>query len=106
MRARFAYQLASSGFGVVTDIANLDAAKPDVIVAELVATRHDGTASITNISHDRRLRGIPVIAIADDVSDLTQTLAGQGGCAAVCLTTCSVTALTSGIHAVLNLRDG
>jgi hypothetical protein len=52
-----------------------------------------------------RLREVPVIAVADDVSDLTQTLARQDGCAAVCLTTCSSTALASGIHAVLDCRQ-
>ena len=103
VRARFAYQLAASGFNVVTDVTDLsDACRPDVIVADLDTTRPGGTSSIVNASDDPRLRGVPVIAVADDVSDLTQAFARQDGCAAICLTTCSSAALASGIHAVLD----
>jgi DNA-binding NarL/FixJ family response regulator len=105
VRARFAYQLTASGFDVVTDIANLlHAYRPDVVVAEFDGTRPSGGSSIANVSNDR-LRGIPVIAVADDVSDITRTVARQGGCAAVCLTRCSSTALAAGIHAVLDCRE-
>jgi len=106
LRARFAYQLAASGFLVVTDLATLlDAGRPDVIVAELDAARSDVTSPVANICHDARLRGVPVIAVADDVGAVTQTAARQGGCAAVCLTMCSAAALASGIHAVLDGRE-
>jgi DNA-binding NarL/FixJ family response regulator len=107
LRARFAYQLAASGFTVVTDLAaSLDASRPDVVVAELDAARSGVTSSVANICRDARLRGVPVIAVADDVSAATQTAARQGGCAAVCLTMCSAAALASGIHAVLDGREG
>jgi hypothetical protein len=106
VRARFAYQLAASGFNVVTDVMDLsDACRPDVIVADLDTTRPGGASSVANASDDARLRGVPVIAVADDVSALTQSLARQDGCAAVCLTTCSSAALASGIHAVLDCRS-
>jgi len=78
VRARFAYQLAACGFNVVTDVTNLlDACRPDVIVAEFDTTPTGGTSSFANTSEDPRLRGVPVIAVADDVSDLTQTLADR-----------------------------
>ncbi len=106
LRARFAYQLAASGFTVVTDLATrLDASRPDVIVAELDGARPDVTSSVASIRGDERLRGVPVIAVADDVGVVTQTAARQGGCAAVCLTECSAEALASGIHAVLDGRE-
>jgi protein tyrosine phosphatase (PTP) superfamily phosphohydrolase (DUF442 family) len=94
IRARFAYQLAALGFDVVTH-ATPDlrgACRPDVIVAEL-------TSGID--SADDRLRAIPVVAVADDVSDMTRTIARNRGCAAVCLATCSAATLAAGIHAVL-----
>ena len=105
LRARFAYQLAASGLNVVTDIADRDGPKPDVIVAELDAAEPGRLSSNTDLFAGNGLGGIPVIAVADDVGDLTQTLARQGGCAAVCITTCSSTALTSGIRAVLERRE-
>jgi len=104
--ARFAYQLTASGFSVVTDAATdlHDARRPDVIVAKFAATRPSGGLSIANASDERRLRGIPVVAVADDVGDSTRDLARQEGCAAVCLTTCSGAALAAGIRAVLGRR--
>ena len=106
LRARFAYQLAACGFTVVTDLTNLlDACRPDVIVAELDTSRSGGASPVANISHDTRLLGVPVIAVVDDVSALTQSVARKGGCAAVCLTRCSAMALASGIQAVLDGRE-
>ena len=104
LRARFAYQLAASGFTVVTDIADLPGPKPDVIVAELDAepTR---LSPITTLSMGNGLAGVPVIAVADDVGDRTRTLARNDGCVAVCLSTCSATVLSSGIDLVLGRRD-
>jgi CheY-like chemotaxis protein len=103
LRARFAYQLAVSGFTVVTDVANLlDGCRPDVIVAEFEGSGADGGSSVANLSRDARLRGVPVIAVADDVGALTQIRARQSGCTALCLTICSAPALASGIHAVLD----
>jgi DNA-binding NarL/FixJ family response regulator len=103
-RARFAYQLTASGFDVVTHAAAdlHDAHRPDVIVAELAATRPGGAPSLAAVHNDARLRDIPVVALADDVSDTTRTRARHEGCAAVCLTTCSVATLAAGIHAVLD----
>jgi hypothetical protein len=103
VRARFAYHLTALGFDVVTHvIADLrDTCRPDVIVAELTAARSDG-APFTGISSgDERLRAIPMVAVADDVSDTTRKIARYNGCAAVCLATCSGAALAAGIHAVL-----
>lgn len=104
LRARFAYDLTASGFDVVTDIGGLRP-KPDVIVAELDASTPGGISPITAISEQSGLGGLPVIAVTDDVGDRTQTLARRRGCAAVCLTTCSSTALTAGIRAVLGRRE-
>ena len=106
LRARFAYQLAASGFTVVTDLWNLsDACRPDVIVAEFDASRSGGISSAANIAEDARLRGVPMIAVADDVSALTQADARRSGCSAVCLTRCSASALAFGIQSVLDGRE-
>ncbi len=106
LRARFAYQLAACGFTVVTDLAALhEARRPDIIVAELGASRPGGIATVADIRRDGRLRGVPVVGVADDVGAVTQSAARQGGCAAVCLTMCSAAALASGIHAVLDGRE-
>jgi hypothetical protein len=78
--------------------------RPDVIVAGLTAAPSVGAPSSGIGSRDDRLLGIPVIAViavADDVSDRTRTIARRRGCAAVCLATCSATALAAGIHAML-----
>jgi DNA-binding NarL/FixJ family response regulator len=102
IRARFAYQLTALGFDVVTDVAvdPRDTCRPDVVVAELTAAQGGGRA--TGIaSGDERLRAIPIVAVADDVSDTTRSVARSHGCAAVCLATCSAAALAAGIHAVL-----
>jgi hypothetical protein len=101
VRARFAYQLTALGFDVVThETANLrDTCRPDVIVAELTAAPSGGGPGIG--SGGERLRAIPVVAVADDVSDMTRTVARRHGCAAVCLATCSTAALAAGINAVL-----
>ncbi len=101
VRARFAYQLAALGFDVVTHVTpNLrDTCRPDVIVAELRAAPSGFASGIG--SEDERLRAIPVVAVAEDVSDMTRTIARRRGCAAVCLATCSAAALAAGIHAVL-----
>ncbi len=101
VRARFAYQLAALGFDVVTHVTPdlRDACRPDVVVAELAAAPSDFAPGIG--AGDERFRGIPVIAVADDVSDMTRTIAQRRGCAAVCLATCSAAALAAGIHAVL-----
>jgi CheY-like chemotaxis protein len=103
VRARFAYQLTALGFDVVTQgTAGLEGAcRPDVIVAELTASRAGGAPSTGLASADARLRAIPVVAVADDVSDTTRNIARRRGCAAVCLATCSASALAAGIHAVL-----
>ena len=105
LRARFAYQLAASGFDVVTDIGSLRGPRPDVIVAEFDASTLGGMSPITDVSEQSGLSGLPVIAVTDDVGDLTQTLARRRGCAAGCLSTCSSTALTAGIRAVLGRRE-
>jgi len=101
VRARFAYQLAALGFDVVMDMtsARRDACRPDVIVAELAAAPSGFATGIG--SEDGRLRAIPVVAVAEDVSDVTRAIARRRGCAAVCLATCSAAALAAGIHAVL-----
>jgi hypothetical protein len=101
VRARFAYQLTALGFDVVTQMtAELcDTCRPDVIVAELTAEPSGGAPGIG--SRDERRRAIPVVAVADDVSDMTRAIARRHGCAAVCLATCSAAALAAGIHAVL-----
>ena len=103
VRARFAYQLAALGFDVVTQVTGdpRSTCRPDVIVAELTAPPSGGTPSTGIASGDERLRAIPVVAVADDVSDLTRTVARRRGCAAVCLANCSAAALAAGIHAVL-----
>jgi hypothetical protein len=102
VQARFAYQLAALGFDVVTHLTPelRGTCRPDVIVAGLTAAPSVGAPS-SGGSGDDRLRGIPVIAVADDVSDTTRTIARRRGCAAVCLATCSATALAAGIHAML-----
>jgi hypothetical protein len=101
VRARFAYQLTAVGFDVVTQMPPelCDTCRPDVIVAELTAAPSDDAPS--SGCGDERLRAIPVVGVADDVSDTTRTIARRRGCAAVCLATCSATALAAGIHAVL-----
>jgi hypothetical protein len=103
VRARFAYQLAALGFDVVTHVnpERHGTCRPDVIVAGLAAAPSVGAASSGIGSGDDRLRGIPVIAVADDVSDMTRTIARRRGCAAVCLATCSAATLAAGIRAVL-----
>lgn len=104
VRARFAYQLTASGFDVMTDVGRNsdDAHLPDVIVAEIVDVDRRGTRQM-NASGNQQVRDIPVIAIVDDVRDVTR--ARREGCAAVCLTSCSAGALAAGIHAVLGGRD-
>jgi len=104
IRARFAYHLTALGFDVVTHVtADLrDACRPDVIVAELMAAQSGGAPSSGIASGDERLRAIPVVAVANDVSDFTRSIARRHGCAAVCLATCSAAALAAGIHAVLS----
>ncbi len=101
VRARFAYQLAALGFDVVThETPDLrDTCRPDVIVADLGAAPSGCAYGMG--SEDERRRAIPVVAVADDVSDTTRTIARRRGCAAVCLGTCSGAALAAGIHAVL-----
>ena len=103
VRARFAYQLTALGFAVVTQVAAdpPDTCRPDVIVAELAAAHASGGAASTGIARDERFRAVPVVAVADDVSDITRNIARRHGCAAVCLATCSAAALAAGIHAVL-----
>ncbi len=103
VRARFAYQLTALGFDVLTHVtADLnDTCRPDVIVAELTAAQSGGARSTGIASCDERLRAVPVVAVADDVSDATRTIARRHGCAAICLASCSATALAAGIHAVL-----
>lgn len=95
VRARFAYQLAAFGFDVMTDIATdpVRARRPDVVVADL--TR--------NVSRERRLAGIPVVAVVDDVGNTTRTLARRSGAAAACLSTCTGAALAAGVRALLDL---
>lgn len=107
VRVRWAYQLLASGFDVVMNITNpLDICRPDVIVTELIAAPPGSTTSpISHLANNARLRGVPVIAVAGDVGDHTRRLARQDGCAAVCLITCSGSALVSGIHAVLDHRE-
>jgi len=102
VRARFAYQLTALGFDVVTHVAAdlRDFCRPDVIVAELEEARA-GAAATAVVSGDERLRAVPVVAVADDVTDTTRTIARRHGCAAVCLATCSTAALAAGIHAVI-----
>jgi len=104
VRARFAYQLTALGFDVVTHLTAdvRDTRRPDVIVAELTAAQPGGAPSAGIASGDERLRAIPVIAVADDVSDTTRNIARRHGCAAVCLASCSAAALAAGIHAVLD----
>ncbi len=103
VRARFAYQLTALGFDVVTQMtAELpDTCRPDIIVAEVAAAPSGGASSSGIGSADERLRAIPVVGVADDVSDTTRIIARRRGCAAVCLATCSAAALAAGIHAVL-----
>jgi DNA-binding NarL/FixJ family response regulator len=103
VRARFAYQLTALGFDVVTyATADLrDTCRPDVIVAKLAAAQSADAPSTGIASGDQRLRAIPVVAVADDVSDTTRNIARRHGCAAVCLASCSAAALAAGIHAVL-----
>jgi hypothetical protein len=68
-----------------------------------IETALDGSLLVGSASDDgRRLRSIPVIAVADDVGDSTRDLARREGCAAVCLTTCSGASLAAGIRAVLD----
>jgi hypothetical protein len=69
-------------------------------VAELTAAQRGGRSTAI-ASGDERLRAIPIVAVADDVSDTTRNFARSHGCAAVCLATCSAAALAAGIHAVL-----
>lgn len=105
VRARFAYELTASGFDVVvTDVVASPghADRPDVIVAEFAARPPGGGLSVESLSNDRRMRGIPVVAVARDVSGSTRELAREEGCAAVCLTTCSGADLAAGIRAVLD----
>src|SRR5689334_22432957 len=74
VRARFAYQLTALGFAVVTQVAAdpPDTCRPDVIVAELAAAHSSGGAASTGIAaRDERFRAVPVVAVADDVSDIT-----------------------------------
>ena len=96
-------KLAALGFDVVTQVTGdpRSTCRPGVIVAELTAPPSGRTPSTDIASGDERLRAIPVVAVADDVSDLTRTVARRRGCAAVCLANCSAAALAAGIHAVL-----
>jgi hypothetical protein len=103
-RARFAYQLTALGFDVMIRMtADLhDTCRPDVIVAELTSAQSAGARSTGITAGDARLRAVPVVAVADDLSDTTRSNARRDGCAAVCLATCSAAALAAGIHAVLS----
>ena len=98
VRARFAYELAASGFNVVTNIATdlVDVRRPDVVVADLTG----------DLSRERGLAGIPVVAVVDNVRDTTRALARHEGAAAACLTTCSGAALAAGLLALLDLVRG
>jgi len=107
VRARFAYQLTVSGFDVdVRDTADLRHTphRPDVIVAAFSSARPGGGLP-SGIADDLRLRGIPVVAITEDSGQITRELARQKGFAAVCLTSCSGTALAAGIRAVLDRSE-
>ena len=107
VRARFAYELAVSGFDVdVRDASDLrhSTYRPDVIIAAFSAARPGGGLP-PGIANDPRLRGIPVVAITDDSGQITRELARQQGFVAVCLTWCSGAALAAGIRAVLD-RSG
>jgi hypothetical protein len=103
VRARFAYQLIALGFDVVIHPTadRQNSRRPDVIVVELTAAQSGGAPFNGTTSGDDAFRAIPVVAVADNVSDTTRNIARRHGCAAVCLATCSAAALAAGIHAVL-----
>lgn len=105
LRATFAYQLTASGFDVVViGVAAIEIAarRPDVVVAALADERETGGLSARILRTDPRAHGVPIIAVAADVSDATRNLARREGCAAVCLATCTGSALATGLRAVLD----
>jgi CheY-like chemotaxis protein len=110
LSAKFAYTLEASGFDVVMpeDEAPVRtrAGRPDVIVAALFTRSGAGGLSARVVSSDPGARGVPVVAVAANVSDGTRELARREGCAAVCLTTCSGAALAMGLRAVLDHTAG
>jgi hypothetical protein len=103
--AKFAYELTASGFDVtVTHVAArrvLPARRPDVIVAGLDTRSGNGRLSGSLLVSPSGAPGVPVVALAPDVSDVTRDVARREGCVAVCLTTCTGTALARGLRAVL-----
>jgi DNA-binding response OmpR family regulator len=106
LRARFAYELTASGFDVtvthVTLRRTFTARRPDVIVAGLDTQSGNGSLSASLPDSDS---SVPVVALVPDVSDVTRDVARREGCAAVCLTTCTGTALAMGLRAVLQRTD-
>jgi DNA-binding response OmpR family regulator len=107
MRAAYAYGLAAAGFDVTT--ADEDAGRPwrasgdgpSIIVAGLSDQQHGGWMRVQQFRHDPRMRGVPIVAVADEVGAATRDRARREGCAAVCLNTCPPAVLASGLRAVL-----
>lgn len=100
VRARFAYELAASGFDVALTAPTT--ARPSIIVSTLSVENRGGGLPAEIRPGDPRSRGVPVIAIAPDANHETRDLARRRGCVAVCVTTCSGVALAAGIRAVLD----
>ena len=108
LRAKFAYELTASGFDVaVLPVARgvFAARRPDIILAGLDIQGRTGGLPASLSGGDAAVHGIPVVALAPDVTDATRDVARREGCVAVCLTTCNGTTLATGLRAVLNRTD-
>lgn len=106
LRARLAYELTASGFDVtMSRIAArrmFAARRPDVIVTGLDTQSGNGGQSACLTDSNCAGPSVPIVALVPDVSDVTRDVARREGCVAVCLTTCTGTALAMGLRAVLD----
>jgi DNA-binding response OmpR family regulator len=104
LSATLAYELTASGFDVaMTDVeARAATRQPDVIVAAL-STESAARGLSTRIPRNNpRVDGVPIVAVARDISETTRSLARREGCAAVCLASCTGAALAVGLRALLD----
>jgi hypothetical protein len=110
LRAKFAYELTGSGFDVtvipvVSARRPIAGRRPDVIVAALNSQSGIDSLSSRTLVGDPGARGVPVVAIAPDLSEVMCDVARREGCVAICLTTCTGAALAIGLRAVLEPID-
>lgn len=107
--ATYAYGLAASGFDVTTMDGVRSScpagAQPDIVLMSLP----DAPQSIETVTHalacEFSIGAIPMVALAPDMRTPSLARARLAGCAAVCLATCELDTLASGLHAVLERSE-